>query len=109
MIYKIITTKQADLDLRGIYEYIAFKLLSVENAKKQLDRLEKSIISLNEFPEKFKLYEQEPWFSKGIRVMPVDNYLVFYVVNKDKKTVTIIRIMYNGRDVDSQLNTLYNN
>ena len=86
MIYKITTTKQADLDLRGIYEYIAFKLLSVENAKKQLDRLEKSIISLNEFPEKFKLYEQEPWFSKGIRVMPVDNYLVFYVVNKDIKT-----------------------
>ena len=103
MIYKIITTKQADLDLRGIYEYIAFKLLSVENAKKQLDRLEKSIISLNEFPEKFKLYEQEPWFSKGRRVMPVDNYLVFYIVNKDIKTVTIIRIMYNGRDVDSQL------
>lgn len=41
--------------------------------------------------------------------MPVDNYLVFYVVNKDIKTVTIIRIMYNSRDVDSQLNTLYNN
>ena len=36
MIYKIITTKQADLDLRGIYEYIAFKLLSVENAKNNL-------------------------------------------------------------------------
>lgn len=34
MIYKITTTKQADLDLRGIYEYIAFKLLSVEKRKK---------------------------------------------------------------------------
>lgn len=37
--------------------------------------------------------------------MPVDNYLVFYVVNKDIKNVTIIRIMYKKRDIDNQLNT----
>ncbi len=28
MIYEVITTKQADTDLRGIYEYIAFELCS---------------------------------------------------------------------------------
>lgn len=28
MIYEVITTEQADYDLRGIYEYIAFELLS---------------------------------------------------------------------------------
>lgn len=36
-------------------------------------------------------------------------YFLVLEVDKDIKTVTIIRIMYNGRDVDSQLNTLYNN
>lgn len=35
--------------------------------------------------------------------MPVDNYLVFYISDKDKATVTIIRVMYAGRDVDNQL------
>ena len=32
MIYEVITTDQADSDLRGIYEYIAFGLLSPDNA-----------------------------------------------------------------------------
>lgn len=40
MIYEVTTTVQADADLRGIYEYIAFELLSPENAAGQLERLE---------------------------------------------------------------------
>jgi len=35
MIYEVITTDQADADLRGIYEYIAFELLSLDNAVRQ--------------------------------------------------------------------------
>ena len=40
MTYEIIITEQADEDLRGIYEYIAFNLLSPDNAAGQLDRLQ---------------------------------------------------------------------
>ena len=54
MIYEVTTTDQADADLRGIYEYIAFELLSQDNAAGQLDRLEEHIIGLEEFPEKFR-------------------------------------------------------
>lgn len=104
MIYEVITTNQADADLRGIYEYIAFELLSPDNAAGQLERLEEHIIGLEEFPDKFKPYEKEPWNSRGLRVMPVDNYLVFYIPNKDTEIVTVIRVMYAGRDVDNQLN-----
>ncbi len=103
MIYEVITTKQADTDMRGIYEYIAFELCSPDNAAGQLDRLEEHILGLEEFPEKFKPYEKEPWYSQGLRVMPVDNYLVFYILDKEAGLVTIIRVMYSGRDVDAQL------
>lgn len=103
MIYEVITTDQADADLRGIYEYIAYELLSPDNAAGQLGRLEEHIVGLEEFPEKFRHYEKEPWHSKGVRVMPVDNYLVFYILDKDAGVVTVIRVMYAGRDVDSQL------
>ena len=78
MIYEVITTDQADADLRGIYEYIAFELLSPENAAGQLDRLEEHIVGLEKFPEKFRSYEKEPWYSRGLRVMPVDNQLRNY-------------------------------
>lgn len=103
MIYEVITTEQADFDLRGIYEYIAFELLSPDNAAGQLDRLEEHIIGLEEFPEKFRPYEKEPWHSRGLRVMPVDNYLVFYIPDKEAMIVTVIRVMYSGREVYTQL------
>ena len=104
MIYEVTTTNQADADLRDIYEHIAFELLSPDNAAGQLDRLEEHIIGLEKFPEKFRLYEKEPWHSRGLRIMPVDNYLVFYIPDRDAGIVTVIRIMYAGRDIDSQLN-----
>ncbi len=103
IIYEVVTTEQAESDLRGIYEYIAFELLSPENAAGQLDRLEENILGLETFPEKFRGYEKEPWKSRGLRIMPVDNYLVFYISDKEAETVTVIRVMYDGRDVDNQL------
>ena len=103
MIYEVTITVQAGIDLRSIYEYITFELLSPDYAAGQLERLEKHIIGLGEFPEKFRLYEKEPWHSRGLRVMPVDNYLVFYIPDRDAGIVTVIRVMYAGRDVDGQL------
>ncbi len=41
--------------------------------------------------------------SRGLRVMPVDNYLVFYIPDKEAGLVTVIRVMYSGRDVEAQL------
>ena len=46
MIYEVITTDQADADLRDIYEYIAFELLSPDNVAGQLRRLEEHIVGL---------------------------------------------------------------
>ncbi len=103
MIYEVTITEQANADLRKIYEYIAFELLSPENAAGQLDRLEENIIELEQFPEKYRVYDKEPWHSRGMRVMPVDNYLVFYILDKDAGLVTVIRVIYEGRDVDTQL------
>ena len=72
MKYDVTFTEQAENDLRGIFEYIAFDLLSPENAAGQLDRIEEKILSLGEYPEKFRQYEREPWKSRNTRVVPVD-------------------------------------
>ena len=103
MSYSVKITTEADNDLRSIYEYIAFELKSSENAIRQLDRLEQSISKLNEMPERYKLYENEPWKSKGLRMMPVDNFIVFYIPDNEKNTVTVIRVMYGGRNIEKQL------
>ena len=73
MIFQVEVSDQADIDLRNIYEYIVFELQSPENASGQLDRLEKSIMGLDQMPERFRVYEKEPWHSRGLHIMPVDN------------------------------------
>lgn len=103
MIFEIDISDQAETDLRGIYEYIAFELQSPENAGGQLTRLEESIMGLDQMPERFRKYENEPWHSRGLRTMPVDNYCVLYIPDDEKAVVTIIRVMYGGRDMETQL------
>ena len=103
MKYEVVTTAQAVADLRAIFEYIAYELLAGENAIKQLDRLEEAILSLDEMPERYHLYDKEPWRERNLRIMPVDNYLVFYIPQEEDKTVTVIRVMYGRRDIDAQL------
>ena len=104
MNYQVEISNQADNDIREIYEYIAYELQAPESAAGQIDRLEKGILSLDYMPIRFRAYEKEPWKSRGLRMFPIDNYIIFYIPNDDTKTVTIMRVMYCGRDIDTQLN-----
>ena len=101
--YSLVVSEQAAKDLKGIFEYIAYELKSFQNAQGQLSRLEKGIFSLGNMPERFRRYKREPWYSRGLRIMPVDNFCVFYIPDLDRQTVSIVRVMYGGRDVDSVL------
>ena len=62
-----------------------------------------SIAKLNQMPLRCNLYEKEPWQSRGLRVLPIDNYLVFYMPVESQITVAVIRIMYGGRKIEEQL------
>jgi toxin ParE1/3/4 len=103
MIYEIEISEEAEADLRSIFEYILYELHSPQSAIRQLEQLEESIMNLDQMPERFHLYEKQPWHNRGLRIMPVDNYCVLYITDKEKALVTIIRVMYGGRDMDAQL------
>lgn len=104
MNYKIDITSKAQNDLEEIFRYIAFDLQSFINASNLLDRLEQAIYSLEQMPERFRLYDKGPWKSKNLRIMPIDNYLVLYITNNVKHIVTIVRVMYGGRHIEKQIN-----
>ncbi len=104
MIFEVAYSAEARQDLRDIYEYIAYELLEPQAASRQTERILKAVRSLEQMPMRHRLYEEEPWHSQGLRVLPVDNYLVFYLLDEIIATVSIIRIMYGGRDIDKQLN-----
>lgn len=60
-------------------------------------------MSLEQMPERFREYENEPWHSRGLRIMLVDNYCVLYIPNEESTVVTVIRVMYRGRNIDAQM------
>jgi toxin ParE1/3/4 len=49
------------------------------------------------------LYKDEPWTSKGVRFIPVNNYVVLYLPDEEKQIVNVVRIMYGGRNISNQL------
>lgn len=99
MKYLVYFTNQAERDLSEIYEYIAFELCSPEIAKNFIYKIEKRIQGLGFLPERFQLYEGKSWKDLGLRMMKVDNYIVFYTIDKKMAIVTVIRVMYGGRDI----------
>lgn len=101
--YEVVYTAEAEQDLRNIYEYIAFHLLNTEAAKNQTNRIVNAIKKLNTMFLRYKLYDKEPWNSMGLRMLSVDNYLVFYQPVHENALVAIIRIMYGSRNIEYEL------
>lgn len=62
-----------------------------------------AIESLDQMVLRFRLYEKEPWYSMGLRILTVDNYLVFYLPEESELRVVIIRMMYGGTNIDKHL------
>ena len=102
MSYRIEYTNEARQDLRDIYVYIAEKLMVPEIAEGQVNRIMDAADELSELPFRFSSYEFEPWRSRGLRFVPVDNYVIFYLPSEEVNTVYIVRIMYGGRDIRRQ-------
>lgn len=99
MKYTIFIAKKAEEDLGKIFEYLAYKVMAGENAVRQLNRIQTAIESLDEMPLRNRVYDKEPWKTRNLRIMPVGNYLVFYLTETEAFKVTILRIMYGGRDI----------
>jgi len=87
-------------DLRAIYSYLAFHLKERGTASRQTGRIRREIRALSEMPERYAPVDWEPWASMGMRQFPTDNYVVYYIVERSKHLVSIVRIFYGGRDVE---------
>lgn len=98
--YSIIYSSEAKDDLREIYSYIAYDLQAPETAEGQVNRIRKEIRSLDFMPSRYTVVDWEPWKSMGMHRVPVDNFIVYYVVNNGSRTITVIRIFYGGRDIE---------
>jgi len=104
--YTVKLTSQAEEQLCEIADYIRFTLQSPNSALNMLRTLEKAILSLDLFPNRVPLTEEEPWRSQGFRKLSVKNYLVYFWVNEDEKKVQVTGVVYGRRDQREFLSNL---
>ena len=85
MRYEVKLTAQAIGQIEEIVQYISKVLFVPETARKWADALESEIAKPDFMPSRHSLTEEEPWYTKGIHKMPFKNFLVYYLIDEDKK------------------------
>ena len=88
----------AEKDLVDVFEYILSDNPSA--ATSFLDKVDESILKLEEFPYMGFVPKDTRLKYLGYRILIVENYLVFYVVHEIERLVEIRRILHGKRQYD---------
>ena len=100
---KIIYTQKALIDLDAVFGYIADVIGMSATATEVVSQIRESISELKVFLKRHKVWQSEPWKSRGLRFFNVGNYTIFYLINDAAETICIERIIYSRRDIDRLL------
>ncbi|EDP26730.1 type II toxin-antitoxin system RelE/ParE family toxin [Coprococcus eutactus] len=97
--YKVKINPKAIRELDQIYEYIANEKLAPENVKGQIERIKKSILSLDTFPQSHQERSEGRYAGKGYLQLLIDNYIAIFRIDEPRKTVYVVTVQYQGRNL----------
>ncbi len=97
--YGIEITPAAIRDIDEAFGYISFHLENPQAAFDLTNEIYLRMQDLDCMPERFPVWKREPFRSRGVRSFGIKNFNVFYTVDKERLRVSIIRVIYNRRDV----------
>ena len=92
--YSLKFTPKASEDLDKIYSYISKELYAEKAAKNLLEKIETSIMRLQDFPFSCNYLADEFLRNKGYRKLIIDNYIAFYLIYEEAQQVIIMRVLY---------------
>lgn len=97
--YKVKISPRAMREIDSIYEYIAKDKLLPENAKGQVERIKRAILHLDTLPQSHQERNEGRYAGKGYRQLLMDNYLAIFRIDEAAKTVYVLTIQYQGRNL----------
>lgn len=97
-LYNIEISEFAQNDLKELFIYIKNQLLEPIIALKLIDKIEAQFLTLETMPKRHSIIDSEPFRTNQIRKFPIENYIAFYTVSDDVKTIYIVRILYGRRN-----------
>ena len=86
-------------DIEDIYAYIAMEKLSPDNAKAQTDRIWNALRALEAFPSAHQDRLEGKYAGRGYKQLLIDHYLVLFRIDEKKKTVYVVTVQYQGRNL----------
>ena len=86
-----------------IAKYIGVKLENPEAAERLAEKMIEAAEKLTDMPYKCPMYIPVKPLRHEYRKLIVQNYIMFYWVDEDKKRITIARVVYSGRDYENLL------
>ncbi len=92
--YTVKIIPQAKEQMSEIFRYIAKTLLEPDAVLKLLSKIKNAVLSLETMPNRIALTEEEPWHSRSIHKMPVQNFFVYFWVDESKKEVHVTAVIY---------------
>ena len=98
MTYNIIRTDKLEEQLREIIFYIADDSGSIDIALNYLNKIEKAIKRLEDFPMSGSIPRYSILRKQSYRVLIVERHLIFYNVNEDKKEVILYAVVDGRRE-----------
>jgi toxin ParE1/3/4 len=103
MIFTVSFTRPAENDLAATIDYLKEILKAPIAAVNLLDEVEEKVKLLTENPFINPIDANDYLTENAIRHIRVKNYLMFYTINKEQRTVSIIRVLYARRDWENYL------
>lgn len=101
--YRLEFLPLARQDMVETVRYISHELKNPAAAQRLSNRLIEAAERLTEFPYLYAVHTPIRPLKKEYRKIPVENYCIFYSVDEKAKTVTIMRVLYAGRNYEHLL------
>lgn len=101
--YKVEFLPAAQNDMLEIVQYISRTLCNAQAAERLAEKMVSEAETLSRFPYANPIYYPIRTLKREFRKLPVDNYIIFYWVDENTKSVTVARVIYAKRDLEKQL------
>jgi plasmid stabilization system protein ParE len=96
--YKLRFSKLYREDVDSSYNYIKNKLEAPMAADNLIIEILEKLKKIKENPNIRPLVQDKYLASLGYRSINVKNYIIFYIISSDNKTIKVVRFLYKKRN-----------
>lgn len=96
--YDVLLSGPAALDLSDMARYISVERMEPAAAQRLIGKIEAATLSLAELPTRHSLVTDGRLAALGVRMLPIEDYIMFYIVCEADETVTVLRVPHGRRD-----------